>query len=61
MHKALEVVLVLSMSFSFGMLVVAIRGPRSVRLTTSQRRNLGIAGAVLFAGGLAAWFAAGGR
>lgn len=55
MQKALEIVLVLAMSFSFGMCVVALRGSKRVSLTVAQRQKLGLAGGLLFALTLTAW------
>lgn len=54
-QKALEIALVMFMSFSFGMIVVAVRGPRRVRMSVPQRQKLGVAGGVVFALTLLAW------
>lgn len=56
-QKALEVALVLAMSFSFGMCVVALRGSRRVRLSVPQRQKLGLAGGLVFALTVTVWMA----
>jgi hypothetical protein len=57
MRKALEVALVLGMSVSFGMSVVALRGSRRVPLTVAERQRLGVVGGLLFAVTLTLWTA----
>jgi len=56
-QRALEIVLMLVMSFGFGMIVVAVRGPRRVRMSIEQRKKLGVAGGLLFAVTIAAYMA----
>ncbi len=53
-QRALDLVLMLVMSIGFGMVIVAIRGPRRGRWTVEQRKKLGMAGGAVFAVGLAA-------
>ncbi|MGZ3418125.1 MAG: hypothetical protein ACXVEE_09695 [Polyangiales bacterium] len=54
-QQAIELVLIVIMSFSFGMIVVAIRGPRRVRMTIEQRKKMGIMGAIAFVIGVVGW------
>lgn len=54
-QTAIEIAVIMIMSFSFGMIVVAVRGPRRVRMSVEQRKKMGIMGAVAFAVGIVAW------
>ncbi len=53
-QRALDLALLIVMSLGFGAIVVAVRGPRRVRISDAQRRNLGVGGGVVFAIGFAA-------
>jgi hypothetical protein len=54
-QQAIEIALILLMSFAFGTLVVAVRGPRRVRMSVEQRKKMGILGAVGFALTIVGW------
>lgn len=53
-QRVLDFALMLVMSIGFGMVIVAIRGPRRGRWTIAERKKLGAAGGAVFALGLAA-------
>lgn len=53
-QRALDIALMLVMAIGFGSIVVAVRGPRRVRMSVEQRKKLGTVGAAIFLVGLAA-------
>jgi hypothetical protein len=53
-QRVLDAVLILVMSIGFGAVVVAIRGPRRVRMDIEQRKRLGTIGGAIFLVGVAA-------
>jgi hypothetical protein len=54
-QTAIEIAVIMVMSFSFGMIVVALRGPRRVRMSFEQRKKMGVMGAFAFAIGIIGW------
>lgn len=58
-QRVLDFALLLVMSIGFGMVVVALRGPRRGRWSKEQRQKLGMAGGGVFALGLASRLLAG--
>jgi hypothetical protein len=53
-QRVVDALLLLVMSFGFGAIVVAIRGPRRVRMNLDQRKRLGTVGGAIFLVGVAA-------
>jgi len=53
-QRVLDIALLIVMSFGFGAIVVAVRGPRRVRMNVEQRKKLGAAGGAIFLAGVAA-------
>lgn len=56
-QKLVEFLLFFVMSTGLGTMVVALRGPRRVRMNKLQRQKLGVAGGFIFAVGLVSWIA----
>ncbi len=53
-QRALDIALMMVMAIGFGSVVVAVRGPRRVRMSLDQRKKLGTAGGAIFLVGFAA-------
>jgi len=53
-QRALDIALLIVMSIGFGAIVVAVRGPRRVRMNVEQRKRLGTIGGAIFLVGVAA-------
>jgi len=53
-QRVVDILLLLVMSIGFGAIVVAVRGPRRVRMSVEQRKRLGTVGGVVFLVGVAA-------